>query len=182
MGDSARTDDDWLRRFHEGDPEILEGCYRDSFPVMEKAVGEVLGHADRESIIHEIFSRLIEQPDFRRAFRGGSFLAWVGVVARHEAIDYARRLKREAPVGDRSVDLPHLRNEGRATEARILVESFRRTWLTPAWESVFNACFLQQMSQHEAARALGLSRTTVAYREMRIRHQLRRFLRDEEIP
>jgi RNA polymerase sigma-70 factor (ECF subfamily) len=181
-GGGGRTDEDWLSKFHSGDADVLAGCYRESFPVMERAVGEVVGHADRESIIHEIFSRLLGDPAFRQAFRGGSFSAWIGVVARHQAIDYARRLKRETFLGDRSDDSPHLRNENRATEARILVEAFRRNWLTPAWESVFDACFLGQMSQREAAQALGLSRTTVAYRELRIRGQLRQFLRDEEFP
>ena len=149
---------------------------------MERAVGEVVGHADRESIIHEVFSRLLGQPEFRQTFRGGSFSAWIAVVARHQAIDYARRLKRETVLGDGATDQSHLRNESRAAEARILVEAFRRTWLTPSWDSVFDACFLRQLSQREAAQELGLSRTTVAYRELRIRRQLRQFLRDEELP
>ena len=180
-GDRTAMEDDWLARFHGGDPAVLEGCYRESFPVMERAVGEILGHADRESIIHDIFSRLIGQPEFRRTFRGGSFSAWIAVVARHQALDYLKRRKRETSTGDRPEPV-HPRNEGRAIEARILVETFRRKWLAPAWEGVFDACFLRQMSQHEAARALGLSRTTVAYRELRIRHQLKKFLRDEELP
>jgi RNA polymerase sigma-70 factor (ECF subfamily) len=45
---------------------------------------------------------------------------------------------------------------------------------------VFELRFLQQMTQHEAAHALGIRRTTLAYRELRIRRALRAFLLEED--
>ena len=41
---------------------------------------------------------------------------------------------------------------------------------------MFDLCLVQQLTQREAAAALGLHRTTLAYRELRIRRALRRFL------
>jgi RNA polymerase sigma-70 factor (ECF subfamily) len=182
MGDKAGREGDWLERFHRGDMDVLESCYRETFSIVQRTVGEMRGYADRESVIHEVFSRLLSQPAFRQKFRGGSFPAWLTVVARHQAIDYARKVRREVSLSAVTANLPSLRSEGEAAEARLLVDKFRRTWLEPSWGSVFEACFVQQMSQREAAQSLGLSRTTIAYRELRIRHQLRSFLRGEEGP
>jgi RNA polymerase sigma-70 factor (ECF subfamily) len=63
-----------------------------------------------------------------------------------------------------------------AAEARLLVERFRRDHLPPDWQGVFDLRFLQQLPQREAATRLSLPRTTLAYRELRIRRLLRRFL------
>jgi RNA polymerase sigma-70 factor (ECF subfamily) len=62
----------------------------------------------------------------------------------------------------------------------VLIERFRRERLPPDWVGVFERRFLEQLTQHEAARALGIRRTTLAYRELRIRRALRAFLLEEE--
>ena len=51
--------------------------------------------------------------------------------------------------------------------------------LPPAWRPVFEARFLQHLNQSEAATQLGMRRTTLAYRELRIRALLRKFLLEE---
>ena len=81
----------WLERFHGGDRPTLEGCYREHFSTVERAMGSLLGAADRETAIHELFSRLIGSVELRRSFQGGSFAAWLATVARHQAIDTWRR-------------------------------------------------------------------------------------------
>ena len=63
-----------------------------------------------------------------------------------------------------------------AAEARLLVERFRRDHLPTEWQGVFDLRFLQQLPQRDAATRLSLPRTTLAYRELRIRRLLRRFL------
>ena len=159
----------------------MEDCYRDHFAAVEAAVGGILDGADRETIIHEVFSRLIVREELRRSFRGGSLAAWLTVVARNQAIDYRRRQTREAA-------LPAAPDEACAgsiedtAEARILLARFQREHLPPGWEGIFELCFLRQMSQREAARALGIGRSTLAYRELRIRRRLRRFLVEGEAP
>lgn len=172
---SAAQRDVWLEAFHAGDRGVLEGCYREHFGAIERAIGGVLGGADRETVIHELFSRLMASDELRRAFTGGSFVAWVCTVARNQAIDYQRRRGRETSISDEVAGV----SWQEAADARVLVERFKRG-LRPDWVGVFELRFLQQMTQHEASRALGLHRTTLAYRELRIRRALRVFLLGDE--
>lgn len=160
---------------------MIEGCYRQHFAAVERAMSGLLGAADRETVIHELFSRLLTNGDLRRAFTGGSFVAWLARVARNQAIDYQRRLGREVPL-EAETSAARAASWEDAAEARILIERFRRERLPPEWAGVFERRFLEQLTQHEAARALGLRRTTLAYRELRIRRALRAFLLEEEAP
>ena len=169
-----------LDAFHRGTRESIERCYLDHFATVEGAVGRILGGADRETIIHELFSRLIAEEQLRRSFRGGSLGAWLATVARNQAIDYRRRLARETALPAAPAGAPAARWD-EAADARLLVDRFCRERLPTGWAPIFDLCFLRQMSQREAARALGIRRTTLAYRLMRIRRRLRRFLL-EDVP
>ena len=171
---------EWVDRFYAGERQVLEEVYRENFEHVNVVVGTVLQGADRETVIHEMFLRVINSESFRRSFHGGDLSAWLGVVARNQAIDYARRRNREAPVGvDLGRDLPDTARPERASEARLLVDRFRREVLPPQWRRVFEARFLQNMTQSEAATALGTRRTTLAYQELRIRRLLRKFLLED---
>lgn len=174
-------DDAWVAAFHRGESPAIEDCYRDHFATVADAVRGVLDSADRETIIHEVFSRLIAGEDLRRSFRGGSLAAWLTVVARNHAIDYRRRRAREtalpAAIGEAQAD-----SSEETTEARMLLERFRSEHVPPGWAGVFELCFLRQMSQRDAARVLGIGRSTLAYRELRLRRRLRRFLLEDETP
>lgn len=57
---------EWLARFHRGDGPILEGCYREHFASVVRAVGRYLPEADRETVVHEVFYRLISRPEVRQ--------------------------------------------------------------------------------------------------------------------
>lgn len=170
----------WLDRFHAGEPSTMEECYRQHFATVEGAIGDILSRDDGETIIHEVFSRLLASVEFRRSFRGGSFGAWIATVGRNLAVDYRRRLRREV-AEEAAAD--GTQNAGgaweEATEARMLVERFRRECLPSAWQGVFELRFLHQLPQREAASRLGINRTTLAYREVRIRRLLKRFLLQE---
>src|SRR5215213_6174074 len=87
----------WLRRFHDGDRTTLEEVYRQHFATVGRAVGPVLGAADRETVVHEIFFRLLTQPVLRASFHDGDLGAWLTVIARNHAIDFTRRSNREIP-------------------------------------------------------------------------------------
>jgi RNA polymerase sigma-70 factor (ECF subfamily) len=173
-------DDAALAAFHAGDRAVLERCYAEHLETVNTAVGAVLSGADRETVVHEVFLRLIEDARLRRGFHGGSLPAWLRVVARNQAIDYARRRAIEAAAVERAS------NESPASEAdpgleerisaRLVVERFRAEVLPRKWRGVFEARFVEQQDQPRAARALGLSRTTLAYREYRIRRLLRKFV------
>lgn len=172
---SREDDSAWIASFHNGDRNAIEECYRNHFATVDRAVRHILDGADRETIIHDVFSRLISREEVRRSFRGGSMGAWLTVVARNQAIDHRRRQVYEAALPAAMAEsTPGAWQDG--ADTRLLIEQFRREQLPPDWQGVFDLCFLQQMSQREAARALGIRRSTLAYRELRIRRRLRRLL------
>jgi RNA polymerase sigma-70 factor (ECF subfamily) len=182
-GGAVARDEAWLREFHAGDRGCLERCYREHFGTVEGAVGGVLAGADRETLVHEVFFRLLSEPPLRASFRGGAFAAWLRVVARNQAIDYARRRRLEViftgETGPSAApSAPRLEQQ---VDARLTLERFRERVLPPKWRPVFDARIVAQQDQPAAARALGMRRTTLAYQEYRIRRLLRRFvLRGEE--
>jgi RNA polymerase sigma-70 factor (ECF subfamily) len=159
---------------------VLEAIYQQHFERIDVAVGTVLAGADRETVVHDVFLRVLRDEPFRRSFRGGDLGAWLAVVARNQAIDYSRRRARESPSG---IDLGAALSTGdelaRAAEARLLIERFLRDVLPPAWLAVFHARFVSHLSQAEAAARLGKRRTTLAYQELRIRRLLRKFLLED---
>jgi RNA polymerase sigma-70 factor, ECF subfamily len=171
---------DWLEAFHRGDRRVLERCYRQHFAVVERAARGLLGPADRETVIHEVFSQLIGRAEMRRSFRGGSLAAWLVAVTRNQALAYRRKIGREVGTDRAAGEEPVSPGFEEETHARLLLERFQREHLSPPWQPVFELCLLRQMSQRDAARMLGLSRTTLAYRELRIRRALRRFLEGDE--
>lgn len=176
-----QTDPDdavWLERFWAGEREVLAQCYREFFPVVAHAVGSILQGADQETVIHEVFYALIASAEMRRSFGGGALGAWLRTVARHRAIDFARRRGRELSLPPE--DFERARGSSpppsaEALDARLITERFKAT-LPPKWARVFEARFCRQLTQHEAARLLGISRTTLAYQELRVRQRLRRFV------
>jgi len=142
-------------------------------------MGTVLGSADRETAIHELWARLLEGEGLRRAFQGGAFSSWLAVVARNHALDVRRRITREVPGGQADADAWQTESWEEAVQARLLVDRFRRDLLPPEWAGVFELRFLQQLPQRDAAARLSLHRTTLAYRELRIRRLLKKFLLDD---
>jgi RNA polymerase sigma-70 factor, ECF subfamily len=155
----------------------METCYRDHFRTVDAAVALILHGADRESVVHEVFARLIADPQLRLAFKGGHLTPWLRALSRNLAIDFARHRNFECPDGllpggglaaDPDAVEPQV-------EARMLLERFRSEYLPPRWSAVFEVRFVQQMDQAIAAQYIGITRTTLAYQEYRIRRLLRRF-------
>jgi len=179
MGSDAQEDADFVAAFHVGSRAVYESIYRDYFATVDSSVGSVLTGIDRETVIHEVFLQLMSSADTRKRFRGGSFQAWLAVLARNRAIDFVRRRNRELPAGIAPQPAergPSPADADRRAEAQILVEEFQRRVLPDKWRSVFRARFLEERDQPDAARLLGMSRTTLAYQEYRIRSLLRRFV------
>src|SRR5262249_37120402 len=145
-------DGTWLQKFHRGDRSSLESCYREHFATAERAIGTLLTGADRETVIHELFSRLISNADLRRSFQGGSFGAWLARVARNQAIDFRRRQGREVTADDAPPDGASGPSWEASANARLLVDRFKQTQLPAAWRNVFQLRFLLQLPQREAAR------------------------------
>jgi RNA polymerase sigma-70 factor (ECF subfamily) len=169
--------DAWLQAFHAGHRGTMASLYHDHFATVATAVGRVVSGADKETVIHEVFFKLLSSEDERRRFQGGSVGAWITTVARNHAIDHARRMGRELsmPADELGAHLDATAGPGTAATARVLVQRFRDELPEP-WRRVFDLCFLDQVSQRDAAATLGLPRTTLAYQHHRIRGRLREFL------
>jgi RNA polymerase sigma-70 factor (ECF subfamily) len=171
----------WLERFHAGDRAVLDEVYRGYLDTVYRSAGRVLGGADLETVVHEVFFRVMSSEDLRRAFNGGDLGAWLLVIARHHAIDYVRRRRREEPAGLEVAGTTDPLRDGFAAraEAALVIDKFCCEVLPPKWRPVFEARFLHHLSQTEAATALRMRRTTLVYQELRIRHLLHTFLLEE---
>jgi RNA polymerase sigma-70 factor (ECF subfamily) len=168
------------QRFHAGERDFLGQLYRETYEVVDTAVGRVLRGADRETVVHDLYLRLLAKPELRQNFAGGSMRSWLSTLAHNLAVDYWRHHRRESSLEGRDVppliDPMSSRIEERA-ELNIFVERFKRDALPEELWPLFDARFLEQLDQREAARRLGMHRTTLAYRELRVRRCLRVFLR-----
>ena len=180
--DEAGDGATWLAAFHAGDRGVLETCYRDHFAAALGAARRVLRDVDAETVTHEVFLRLLSEPKVRESFRGGNLGAWLVQVATRAAIDHYRRLRRETePVDDHTAAAnSDPRSADDELEAKMLVERFVDEHLPPQWRGVFEVRFLRQLPQRDAARELGMHRTTLVYQEQRIRALLERFLMGDE--
>ena len=173
-----------LARFHAGDRRLFAELYDEYYEVVDRAVGRVLAGADRETVVHEVFYRLLSSEAMRRNFQGGSLTGWLVTVAHHQALDFVRRYRREVTLTSSEAvpDPGEPARPGERAEANLLVARFRREVLPEKWAAVFQTRFLDGLSQREAAHALGLSRTTLVYQELRVQRLLARFLLGSENP
>lgn len=175
---TLRDESTWLDLFHAGQRSVIEQCYRENYEMVTRAIGRLLEDPDKETVIHEVFLRVLTKPELRRNFRGGSVGAWLARLAINQAYDFRRRARRDVATSLESaapLDSPPMALERRA-EARLMVERFRREILPAKWDRVFEARFLRQLDQRAAAEELGMNRTTLAYQDLRIRRLLRRFV------
>jgi len=177
------TDSHWLARFQAGDRAVMEAVYREHFRGTLAAARRVLEGADAETVTHEVFYRLLTDGGVRASFTGGNLGGWIAQIAAHAAIDAYRRKRREVDetngATEQDVDPARFEEE---LEAKLLIERFEQECLPAKWKPVFDARFLRQLPQREAALQLGMQRSTLAYQEERIRALLSTFLLAPEAP
>lgn len=175
-----------LAAFHAGDRSEIEACYREHVGRVLAAARRIVGSVDAETITHEVFYRLLSNAKMRESFQGGNIGAWLTQVVTRSAVDDLRRRKREVahdeePSGDASSSSASAPSSPADTsqdhvDAKLLIDRFRRERLPPEWAAVFDARFIRQLPQREAALALGMPRTTLVYQEQKVRAILQRFL------
>ena len=168
----------WLEGFHAGDRAVLDEVYRAHVDAVHRSAGGVLGGADLETVVHEVFFKVMTNAVLREGFQGGDLAAWLVVIARNHAIDYVRRRNREEPAGLDVLgahDVLPTASAARA-EAALLIQQFCAEVLPSKWRPVFEARFVEHLTQTEAAAALRMRRTTLVYQELRIRRLLNGFL------
>ena len=183
---SLSIDDESARaRFHAGDRDFIGLVYRETYDTVDATVGRVLRGADRDTVVHDLYFRLLSKPELRQNFSGGSMRSWLATLAHNLAVDFWRHHRRETHLEDQDapplVDPMSRRMEERA-ELNLFVERFRRDGLPEDLWPLFQARFVERLDQREAARRLGVPRTTLAYRELRVKRFLRAYLRRRSLP
>jgi RNA polymerase sigma factor (sigma-70 family) len=148
---------------------VIEEIYRATFEDVKRAAGTVLHEpADRDAVVHEVYVQLIDSRELRESHRGGQMSSWLGAIARHQALDYARR---ESRLTDLSVI-------DEATAKTDPLEDLRRELLRfaarldPERQRLVQLRYIEGMTQMEAAAVLGKPRSTLEDWE----HQFKRAL------
>lgn len=187
VNESFRMD---LEGFYAGYPDVLAAIYREHIDDIEKSVSRYFRGIDAENVVHDVFLSLLERPDLRRQFTGGNFRAWLNTMAIHRATDYARQKKRWQPIDHPTSfdgylepicpedDLIH---KDQIRSIKHALDVFSKDILPKLGSKVtemFNLRFGQGVSQAEAARQLGISRTSAIEREQRFMKPLSQFLKE----
>jgi len=170
----------WVADFHAGGRDVLEKCYRDHYRGVVLTIARFLSGADAETVAHEVFYRLLSNPKLRENFQGGNFDAWLSQVASNSARDYLRRYRREKPeLSDSAPSESDPHGAAEEVDAKMTIERFKRECLPAEMTGLFDARFLRQLTQRQAAEELGMPRSTLVYQEERIRTLLRSFVLQE---
>jgi RNA polymerase sigma factor (sigma-70 family) len=148
---------------------VIEEIYRETFEDVRRAAGTVLHEpADRDAVVHEVFLQLLDRRELRESHRGGHMGAWLGAIARHQALDFARRESRLTDLS--AVDETAAKADPVEELRRELVRFASR--LDPERQRLVQLRYVEGMTQMEAAAVLGKPRSTLEDWE----HQLKRAL------
>jgi RNA polymerase sigma-70 factor (ECF subfamily) len=165
--------DDFATRFVRGDRDVLEQIYRDSFETVRRAAGRVLREpADRDGVVQQVFTEVVSSRSLRATFRGGDVASWLASIARHKAIDFARRESRLADLSE--VPEPSATPEP-LDDFRRELERFARR-LPDDRRRLLELRFLAGMTQVEAASAMGMPRSTLEDWERQLKRALEAYL------
>jgi RNA polymerase sigma factor (sigma-70 family) len=148
---------------------VIEDIYRTTFEEVRRAAGTVLHEpADRDAVVHEVFLQLLSSRELRASHRGGQLGAWLGAIARHQALDFVRRESRLTDLS--AVDEASSRIDPLDELRRELVRFAAR--FDPERQRLIQLRYIEGMTQMEAAAVLGKPRSTLEDWE----HQFRRAL------
>jgi len=162
-------DEGWRDRFLGGDKDVIEEIYRATFEEVRRAAGTVLHEpADRDAVVHEVYLELLSSRELRESHRGGSMGAWLGAIARHQALDFARRESRLTDLS--AVDEMSAKTDGISDLRRELARFAEQ--LDPERRRLVQLRYIEGMTQMEAAAILGKPRSTLEDWE----HQFKRAL------
>jgi RNA polymerase sigma factor (sigma-70 family) len=155
----------------------LERVYRAHRAPLLGVARRLVGAAEAESVIQEVFVELLRNAELRGRFSGGSLDAWLGEITRRKALEYLRRQGREVPAAEEPASAVHPEP---SLVARQLVERFLDCRVPGPQRQFFLLRFLEHRTQVEAAAALGLPRSTLEGWEHKLSAALRRFILEAE--
>jgi RNA polymerase sigma-70 factor (ECF subfamily) len=173
------SDPSWDARFRRGDRDVMETVYREHFETVRRAAGRVLREpGDRDAIVHELFTDLVSSRRLRDSHGGGDLGAWLGSIARHRALDFARRERRLTDLsvlGDPAAAVDPLA-DFRQELARFAAR------LEPERRRLLELRFLEGMTQVEAAARMSMPRSTLEDWERQLKQRLHAYLLGEDEP
>jgi RNA polymerase sigma factor (sigma-70 family) len=153
---------------------VIEAIYRDTFETVRRAAGRVLHEpADRDAIVQQVFTDLVSSRRLRDSYTGGDLAAWLSAIARHRAIDFARRQRRLTELAA-SAETTGDDNDPLVEFRRELTEYARR--LDPEKRQLLQLRFIAGMTQVEAAAQLKVPRSTLEDWERQIKRGLQQHL------
>jgi RNA polymerase sigma-70 factor, ECF subfamily len=166
---------------------LIEEIYRATFETVRRAAGRVLREpSDRDGVVQQVYTELVGSRRMRESYGGGDLGAWLSSIARHRAIDYARRERRLV-----NLSLAKLGEEGpeaRNRAAGEALDDFRRELqafagrLDPQRRRVLELRFVAGLTQVEAAAQMGMPRSTLEDWERQIKKLLQAHLLGDEEP
>ena len=164
-----------LGDFWRGDGLAIEAVYRAHARRLLGTARAIVGAAEAESVVHEVFVELIRNEELRRRFTGGSLGAWLAAIARHKSLEHLRRTGRAPISGEVPAGGAHTSPEPQL-EARNLLMRFLKVGVPEEQAEFFRRRFLDGRTQVEVAAALGIPRSTLEGWEHRLAERLRRFV------
>jgi RNA polymerase sigma-70 factor (ECF subfamily) len=167
-----------LEAFWRGDDLALAAIYRRHARALLGAARGMVGPADAESVVHEVFVELLRNQELRRRFTGGSLAAWLGAIARRKGFEHLRRAGRAPAGGDATAAAPEPADPSPEPrlEARDFLLRFLKAGVPAQQAEFFRRRFLDGHTQVQVAAALGIPRSTLEGWEHRLADRLRRFI------
>ncbi len=170
---------EWWERFRIGDRQVLADIYQQQFFRVRKAVAQVLREpADQDNVVHQMFADLVESAKLRCAYAGGDMGAWLVAIARHKAIDFARRQSRLVAYNEHEDTSATDSDHAPLRDFRADLDRFAQTQPLER-QRLLQLRFIAGLTQVEASDALCVPRSTLEAWEHQLKTELRRFLLDD---
>ncbi|MBI4510658.1 MAG: sigma-70 family RNA polymerase sigma factor [Deltaproteobacteria bacterium] len=157
------------------DAEKLEDLYRRFAPLVHARARRILGDADAEDVVQEVFLRLYRNPP--RDER--CMIDWIYTTSTNASLDRLRFRRRRDPSWHEEVRDAQVALGARSVEAVLASQDLFRKLLAHVdrrTQEVAVLHYLEEMDQSEMARLLGVSRKTVGERLRRFEKQARRLI------
>jgi RNA polymerase sigma-70 factor (ECF subfamily) len=166
----------WRSRFLAGDRALIEDIYRATFEEVRRATARVLREpADRDAVVHDVFVEILSSAQLRESYRGGHLSAWLGAIARHHALDFARRQSYLTELSAATAGAEMAAKVDPMDELRREVIRYA-AGMHPERRRMVELRYLEGRTQMEAAAILGKPRSTVEDWEHQFREAFRGFL------
>ena len=165
-----------IARVRAGDPSSMAALYDRYSPIVYAAALRILGDtAAAEDVLQEIFMQLWRNPAAFDASRG-NLAAWLGVIARHRAIDVLRKRRPQTDLDDVVIASSYdLRKEA---ERNAIVEKVRSAMaeMFPEQRRCMEMAYFEGLTHSEIAAKTGEPLGTIKTRIRSALIQLRKRL------